>query len=189
MTKRITLMLTTAMLSALIVSTAFAAGLFEYTTINDTSGYFLNSGTKYTTYSTGYGGSAKYYYQNTGGRSASYGRWYCDGTFQNNYKWHWWIGIPYNLGYTDAVVQYYARNTDSSENFWITLNQENWGDYFAYIGWTRGTGGTYGNTCYTYMSNSCVQGESCSYYGQVWWDANKFFVHTDTVPPQGHHSY
>jgi len=190
MLKRLLMAIPITVLSGLITTTVLSSTLYQYTVISETdAGQFYGSGPKTTRFDTGYGGTSKQYYQQTGGNSYSYGAWYCNGSLGSTAYWHWWVGIPYNTGPRDGVVRYYAYNNDSSENFSIVVDQESFGNYFAYIGYTKGTGGGMGSSCYTSMSNACISGRPCSSSYEVWWDANKYYPSAGTAPPKGHHPY
>jgi len=147
--------------------------------------YTLKTGTYTTRTDTGYGGSSyQTFNKYLPGDSYAGMTWYCKESYSVNYNWHLYIAIPYNLGYIDGTYSYGAINTDASQNFSISVNQENFANEWAYLGWTRGKGGKPGCSVTTTNSNPAGTGRR-----EFWVDAMKYYPSSSSTPPVYRHSF
>ena len=150
----------------------------EYNNPNYTS----RSGTGWTLTNIGYSGNSYWANSTTSSPGNRIMIWYCNESWGVSYKWHHYIAIPSNAGTLDGIFSYTANNTDPWENFTIQVNQENFANEWAYLGWTQGKGGK--PDCRVWAGN---------YYSgatrQFWVDAMKYYPSTSTTPPVQRHTF
>ena len=144
--------------------------------------YTARSGTSWTSTTLGYNSNSYWVSSVTSSPGNHIMIWYCSESWGGNYKFHHYIAIPSNAGQIDGIFTYTAINTEPSENFSIAVNQENFGNEWAYLGWTLGKGGK--PNCRVWADN---------YYSgatrQFWADAMKFYPSTSSTPPVQRHSF
>jgi hypothetical protein len=142
---------------------------------------------KYGTYipkTIGYGGNSYQSLNKNGSLSNVVIFWKCKESYSVNYNWHDYVAIPSNTGLIDGIYTYAATNTVTSENFSIPVNQENFVDQWAYLGWTRGTGGSYSCMVSVGNNNSAATGTQ-----EFWMDAMKYYPSSSTTPPVYTHGF
>lgn len=145
--------------------------------------YTARSGTSWTSTTLGYNSNSYWVNRVTTSPGNHIMIWYCSESWGVNYKFHHYIAIPSNAGTLDGIFSYTAINTDSSENFSISVNQENFSDEWAYLGWTQGKGGK--PNCRVWADNY----QNIASSRQFWVDAMKFYPSTSSAPPVQKHSF
>lgn len=155
------------------------------------STYTLRTGTAWQSRTEGFDGSSTYNsYQSfnkyLSGDALVGMTWYCKEGYSVNYYWHLYIAIPYNTGYTDGIYTYAAYNKkadNTTYGFSIPVNQENFANEWAYLGWTLGKGGS--SNCYVVTTNS----NSAGTRQEFWVDAMKYYPKSNSTPPVYRHSF
>lgn len=158
------------------------------------SSYTTRTGTAWQSRAEGFNGSSTYNsYQSFNkyqSGDASVGMtWYCKEVYSTNYYWHLYIAIPNNAGYPDGIYSYGAYNKkvgNTTDSFTIPVNQENFSDQWAYLGWTQGKGGnTKTSGCFVVTTNT----NSAGTRQEFWVDAMKYYPSSSTTPPVYWHSF
>ncbi|MFZ3152029.1 MAG: hypothetical protein WA116_10165 [Anaerolineaceae bacterium] len=163
--------------SMLVFSTVFGSTIGSATTIPDSSSSFTHT-TGLPTSTIGRGGSSHQSVLYIPNATSLYtGKWSSFGATTSYTQYKWYVYIPYNEGAFDAMVNYYVSN--DSETFSVTVNQENYGDVWVFLGWAAGNGTP--SLSYTSMNNKCVPGGGCETYYQVWWDDARYYPCIDPI--------
>ncbi len=162
MKKRISLIriLTATLITFFVTTTAYAGYI-----IHENSSNFSKSGTMWSITQYGQNGHAYQYMQYTSGNNSySNGNWYVN-SGEPSGTYYWWAYIPYNLGQSDAIIDYQLKPSGPT----TVVNQESYANYWVYLGNFSGT-----SSAYAKMDNNCVGGYSCDWTRQVWWDGMLF---------------
>lgn len=152
--------------------------------VSETNTTYTSKTGTYNTKTIGYG-SNSYQTTNKNGSPASVLIvWYCKESYAVNRLWHLYVAIPSNTGLIDGIYSYTGKNTDLTQNFVISVNQENFANEWAYLGYTKGKGGK--PDCYviTGNDNSAATGTQ-----EFWMDAMKYYPSDSATPPVYRHSF
>ncbi len=111
--------------------------------------------------------------------------WKCTDAFSVEYIWHTYIAVPYNTqSPIDGSYWYHVDNTNNAEDFDISVNQENFGNQWVYLGWSKGKGGNNDTSkCYVGTNNRAPSGY------EFWVDHMKYWPKTNTTPPNYTHGW
>ena len=138
-------------------------------------------------YTLGYSGNAKWGYNDTSAPANRTAIWYCKSSdiFTQNYYWHFYVAVPLQGGILDGSYTYNVYNT--AETFSQPVNQENFADEWAYLGYAEGKGATVASgNCRVSVNNLNAGGTP---QRQFWVDAVEYWPGTSVTPPQYRHDF
>ena len=113
--------------------------------------------------------------------------WKCIDSFGSEFHWHTYVAIPGQYGTLDGSYIYRVDNTNNTEDFNISVNQENFYNQWVYLGWSLGTGGVDDvSKCYVATGNTNGAGTPTR---EFWMDHMKYWPNNSSTPPAYTHGW